>query len=88
MPGKSRHKRSKHSSRSKKRVGGLNAPLMAAQPVAIEPAHETMVRPQTPKISATATAVQYPYIFTELRRIGILSGIILAILIVISLILT
>jgi len=38
-------------------------------------------------VTATTTTAQYPYIFIELRRIGILSGIMLAILIIIALVL-
>jgi hypothetical protein len=34
------------------------------------------------------TAVRYPYILTELRRIGILAGIMLTILVVLALVLS
>ncbi len=89
MPGKSPHKHGKHPSRSKRRAGGLNQPVMATQPTPTKPARETIAPPQRPKtpVTATITAVRYPYIFIELRRIGILSGVMLAILIVTALVL-
>ena len=90
MPGKSQHKHGKHSSRNKKRMGRPNRPVMAAQPTPTESARETSAPRQIPKapVATAGTAVQYPYIFTELRRIGILSGVMLVILIIIALVLT
>lgn len=89
MPGKSQHKHGKHSSRSKRRIGGPSQPVMATQPTPTEPAREIIAPRQIPKapVTTAATAVKYPYIFTELRRIGILSGVMLVILFILALVL-
>jgi len=91
MPGKSRHTRRKLSQKKKK--------SRHVQPVvAVQQAVTPAPKPQTPKPAApsavistplaTQAEVRYPYILTELRRIGILAGIVVAILIVLALILS
>ncbi len=89
MSGKSRRSRGKHSFQSKKRKGGLSPPTIVTQQQAVAPTVEPVPTPEVPRksVPAAVTAVQYPYILTELRRIGILAGIILAILVVLALIL-
>jgi len=84
MPGKSRHSR-----RSKKGKGRQVSSTVAAQQQAVT----QTPKPAAPSASAptplaTLTAVRYPYIVTELRRIGILAGIMLVILVVLALILS
>jgi hypothetical protein len=92
MSGKSRHRRGKHSIHGKRKKGKLRHQVIVAQPQAVTQAEEPVSPPQAPVPSAkTATpaapiAIKYPYILTELRRIGILAGIILAILIVLALV--
>ena len=90
MPGKSR-RRGRHLPRGKRRKGrkGFSAPV--AQPAAVsqgyEPAAEAgrlvpSAKAPTPK--ATVTVALHPNIAAELRRIGILAGIILVILVVLA----
>jgi hypothetical protein len=92
MSGKSRHRRGKHAIHGKRKKGKLRPQVIAAQPQAVTQADESVSPPEVPVPSVkTATpaaplAVKYPYILTELRRIGILAGIMLAILIVLALV--
>jgi len=84
MPGKSRHGRSKHSARSKKRRMRQDFSLTGAQQQATAQSYEPVSSVPTPAKVLTPrsilTPVQYPYIATELRRIAILAGIMLAVL--------
>ena len=91
MP-KSRRGRGRHLPRGKRRKGGKVFPAPVAQPSAVtqgyEPTPQTEVavpRAKLPTPKATATAVQQLNIAAELRRIGILAGIILVILVVLAL---
>jgi len=88
MPGKSRRSRGKHSFRGKKKRGRISPPTIVTQQQAVTPTDESVPPPEVSRRSVppTVTAVRYPYILTELRRIGILAGIILAILIVLALV--
>ena len=86
MSGKSR-RRGRHLSRSKRRKGGkaFSAPVALAPAVAQK--SELPPRADAPVPSAKAptpkpTVAQHPNIAAELRRIGILAGIILIILVV------
>jgi hypothetical protein len=97
MPGKSRHKKSKHPHHSRKSKAILRQGILASQktPADVPKPATPVAAPIAPKEAttlATAPAIArtptYPYITTELRRIGILAGIILIILIVLSVILT
>ena len=54
---------------------GLNAPAAPAP------------LPSVPVKTAPSTGVRYPYIVTELRRIGILAGVMLTILVILVLVL-
>ena len=91
MSGKSKHGRGKHLSKSKRGKG--NRGYSAAAPVS-EPASRPEVLTPSAGVPAPAAPaappapVRYPYIFTELRRIAILSGIMLAILVVLALVLS
>jgi hypothetical protein len=93
MPGKSRHGKGKHArtskkSRAKQRHGvALQQPAVAEAPL---PAVTTGAPPppRAPAPPARLKADQYTYVTTELRRIGILAGIILAILVVLALVLS
>ena len=88
MPSKSQHSQRKLSRRKRKSmpVSSLSATQQRADAQPYKPV-------ATPKVTAPSASVptpaptRYPYIFTELRRIGILTGIILVILVVLLLVL-
>ena len=91
MPSKSRGGR-KRSARSKKRRMRQDFSLAGAQQQATAQNHKPV--PQAPSPSAKVLtprltplpSVRYPYIATELRRIAILAGIMLVILVVLYLV--
>jgi hypothetical protein len=90
MPGKSRHDRKKRFHQSKKsRAKQRSGTMPLHPPVADSPqpvASSTPVAAAAPAAQAKAKPAQlYPYIVTELRTIGILAVVILAILIVLAL---
>ena len=90
MPDKSRRK----LSRSKRRKSRYGSPAITAQRQVIAQTYKPAPQPKVPPPAsvptpiATLTAARYPYIAFELRRIGILAGIILAILVVLALVLS
>ena len=95
MPSKSRHSRRKRSFQGKKKKGRRSPPGVVAQRQADIQIDKPVAPPRVVTPSARAptpmpvlTAVRYPYILTELRRIGILAGILLAILVVLVLVLS
>ena len=85
MPKKSRRVKMLQSKRKQERQRiqskAVQQPVVkpASKPVASAPASSKPI----PKV--TSKTVRYPYVTAELRRIGILAGIILAILIVLAL---
>ena len=94
MSSKSRHGKRKHS-RSKRKERQAVSAVSAQQPMvsqisesvpASEIASSPSVIPSTsvPGKTAASTAIQYPYIKFELRRIGILAGIILVVLVILA----
>ncbi len=95
MSGKSRHGKGKHPVRSKKRISGHGSLASAAQQPPVSQTYEPVPKPEvsaplpsTPTPSAAVSAIRYPYIITELWRIGILAGITLVILVVLALVLS
>ena len=95
MPSKSQHGKKKRFPQDKKGKGKQSpldvvAPQQAAtqtyKPVA--PPKVTAPLASTPTRVPVMTAVRYPYILTELQRIGILAGIMLVILVVLALVLS
>ena len=91
MPGKSRQW---HQSQSKKRKKRRDSSAIAAQKPPVSQISEQVAQPviSTPSAGvlttrATQTATRYPYIISELKRSGILAGIMLAILVVLALVL-
>ena len=85
MSGKSRRDRRKHSLQSKKRKSRRSPPATVTQQQPISQTYKPVAPSvSTPTPMPTQTATRYPYILTELRRIGILAGIILAILVVLA----
>ena len=92
MPSKSGHSRRERLARSKKKKGRRSPPVAVAQQPATAPTHETAASPRvsvpaagTPSPGIVAAPAQYPYIASELRRIGILAGITLVILVILAL---
>ena len=95
MPSKSRHGRRKRSFQGKKKKGRRSPPGLVARQQAVIETPKPVATPKvvTPSVSAPTpmpvlTTVRYPYIITELRRIGILAGIMLVILVVLALVLS
>ena len=95
MPGKSRHGKGKHPARSKRRRSGRGSLAIGAQQPPVSQTYEPVPQPKVPVPSpsaptpaATVATARYPYIITELRRIGILAGITLVILVVLALVLS
>ncbi|MFQ5997270.1 MAG: hypothetical protein ACE5KP_06585 [Dehalococcoidales bacterium] len=85
MPKKSKRLKVLQSKRRKIRQQHL---ATAAQPPAVTQTDKPVApaRPaSTPIPKATSNIVRYPYVIAELKRIGILAGIILVILIVLAL---
>lgn len=99
MPGKSRHGKGKnphHSKKSKAMMRQASTPLqqqaaaVAPKPVESVEAQTAPKADTTPKSVTTPEAVatpRYPYVTGELKRIGILAGIIIVVLIVLSIVL-
>ncbi len=93
MPGKSRHGKGKHPHHSKKSKAIRRQTTMPSQQqaTAVAPEPTAPVKaPPAPKAaaaSAAVTAPRYPYVVGELKRIGILAGIIIVVLIVLSIVL-
>ena len=94
MADKSQHGRG-HAARSKKAKAKQRSAVMSSgqPPVAQMPKPAVSPPVTAPPASkrvlpTTARAIQYPYITTELKRIGIVAGIILAILVVLALVLS
>lgn len=93
MSGKSRRSRGKRSSQSGKKKGRLASSTITAQQPATTKAYEPIApskvaapaASEPPSMPAPAV-VRYPFIATELRRIGILAGIVLVILVVVALV--
>ena len=95
MPSKSRHGRRKHSFQGKKKKGRQSPLGVVARQQAVTETPKPVAPPEVAAPSASAptpmpvlTAVQHPYILTELRRIGILAGVMLTILVVLALVLS
>ena len=87
MSGKSRRSRGKHAIHGKRKKDKLRHQVIVAQPQAVTQAEAPVPSTKT-ATPAAHVVVKYPYILTELRRIGILAGIMLAILIVLALVLS
>jgi len=95
MPSKQRHAKGRQPSRSKKRKSTRGSLATAAEQPVVSQTYEPVSRTKAPETltsavnvpASSAVSTQYPYIVPELRRIGILSGIMLAVLIVLALVL-
>ena len=73
----------------KKRAGRPAVPLTTATPTTAEVAASSVTTPAPSVHAAKAkiAVVKYPYVLAELRRIGILAGAIVVILIILALVL-
>jgi hypothetical protein len=92
MPGKSRHGRGKHSSRKSKTMmrQGTAPPQSQASAAAPESPRPAVTAVPAPRAAAAgkANVVTYPFIASELRRIAVLAGIVIVILVVLSIFLS
>ena len=94
MPGKPKHGKGKYSFQSKKKKAKPGpASRIAQQPVTIQ-TEESAPQPSaptpsihTPPAMVIPTAARYPFIAIELRTIGVVAGIMLAVLILLAVIL-
>ena len=85
MAGKSRREKAKRSARGKRKKGTLAR--VVRQPVSAE-THKSSASPVASAAPSDLSAGErYSYVVTDLRRIGILGGVILAILVVLYLVL-
>jgi hypothetical protein len=93
MPGKSRHRKGKHIVQTKKRKGRRSPQAIVSQQKTVAQSDKPDVIPPevtTPSpgaVAAAPAAVGHRELFIELRRIGILAGIMLATLIILVLVL-
>ena len=95
MPDKSRPGRAKRSTRSKRRKAARGSLPVAAEQPSVSQTYESVPQAKVSVPSAGRPAppsavpvVQYPYIVTELRTIGILAGVMLVVLVVLVLVLS
>jgi hypothetical protein len=98
MPGKSRHSKGKHHHQSKKskairRQGTAAATPTATStpataPVAAAPPAKAPTSPKAAGAPSKTTVIEYPYIIGELKRIGILAGIAIIVLFILSFIIS
>ncbi len=91
MPDKARRRRGKYSTPSKKKKGRPSRPTILAQQPAVAQTHEPVSPPNVSVPSASVAkpaAVLHPHIATELRTIGIMAGIMLIVLVVLTLVLS
>ncbi len=91
MPSKSRRKRGKQSFHGKKRKGKLTPVLKTAEPATASQtgapaAPPTVTAPPVskPVPAPTPAVARYPYVTSELKRIGIIAAIMIAVLVILS----
>ncbi len=88
MPGKTGHRKRKYLPLGKKKNSGRVFPATAVHQLPVSsPEVPASVKDVSTPVAST-TPRQYPYIYAELRRTGILSGVILAILVALALVLS
>ncbi len=93
MPGRAQHSKGKHTPQSKKRGRRRSHPSLVSQQQSVSLTSEVaappkkMVTPLTNVVTPPPTAVKCPNLLTELRRVGILAGVMLAILLALVLVL-
>ncbi len=93
MPGRAQHSKGKHTPQSKKRKGRRSHPSNVSQQQSISLTSkavaplEKIVTPLTDVVTPPPAAVKCPNLLIELRRVGILAGVMLAILLALVLVL-
>ena len=93
MPGKSRHRRGKHIVQTKKKKGRRSPPAIVSQQKTVTQSDKPdVIPPKVPApspgaVAAAPATVGHSELIIELRRIGILAGIMLATLIILVLVL-
>ncbi|MEE8194697.1 MAG: hypothetical protein V3T73_04275 [Dehalococcoidales bacterium] len=93
MPGKSRRHRGKYTPPNKKRKDRRSPPTIAAQQItAVQVSEPAIIPPEVAALPESvpppiATDVKHPDLAVELRRIGVLAGIMLAALLLLALLL-
>ena len=94
MPGKSRHRKRKYSIPNRRRKEGWRSsatatqqPITTQSPVPTPSTGKVYSKASMPMPSATRATEDYAYVIAEVKRIGILTGIILFIMIVLALVL-
>ncbi len=93
MPGRAKHSIGKHTPHSKKRKGRRSHLSLVPQQQAVSLTSEAaaapkkIVTPLTDVVTPPPTAVKNPNLLIELRRVGILAGVMLAILLALVLVL-
>lgn len=92
MPGKSRHSKGKHTTGGKRRKTPHSSLPVAAEQPSVPTTGESVGKSEVsassvgvPAPSAVAPQAKYLYIASEIRRIGILAGIMLVVLVVLAL---
>ena len=88
MPGKSRRSRARHSAQHKKKEGKVVGATPRQMPIDKPAAAAVASSSGAARTVASVTHGDYRHIITELRRIGILAGIMLAILVVLALVIS
>ena len=91
MPGKSRQRKDKHHQQSKKKKGRQNTSAVISRRETVARSNKPAAVPVEVTTASLATpspaVVKNPELVAELRRIGILAGIMLAALILLALVL-
>jgi hypothetical protein len=93
MPSRAQHSKGKHTPHSKKRKDRRSHLGLVSQQQSVSPTSEATAPPEkvaTPLRDVVApppTAVKCPNLLIELRRVGILAGVMLAILLALVLVL-
>ncbi len=93
MPGRAQHSKGKHTTHSKKRKDRRSHPSKVSQQQSVSLTNEVAAPPKkidtplTGVVTPPPTAVKSPNLLIELRRVGILAGIMLAILLALVLVL-
>ncbi|MFC1892453.1 hypothetical protein ACFLYR_00215 [Chloroflexota bacterium] len=85
MPGKSRRDRARRSAKSKKSQGALTS--VARQQVSVDRPAVSAAPAGGPTQTAKPSVSRYPYMISEMRRIGFLAAVMIAILVILSFVL-
>jgi len=87
MPKKTKRGRAFHSKKKRARQPAVATPAAQSMATPVDRPLVTLPKSSVPVTKTKAPAVKYPYVTAELRRIGILAGAILVMLIILALVL-